>query len=326
MEENMSLINVVVPTYNEEENVGPLSEAIIKVIHDKLPEYDYEILFIDNHSTDNTRGVIRKLCDGNKKIKAIFNARNFGQIRSPFYGLLQSHGDCNIIMCADFQDPPELIYDFVKAWEKGYKIVIGIKSKSRESKLMYLLRSCYYKLIKRISAVEQIEQFTGFGLYDLDFIKVLRNLDDPDPYMRGIVAELGYERAEIEYTQPKRRSGHSKNNIFTLYDYAMVGITSYSKTFMRLATFLGFIMATLSMAVAIVFLILKLIFWNSFAAGMAPLLIGMFFIGSVQLFFIGILGEYILSINTRVMKRPLVVEESRLNFDKDDMNQKEDRK
>lgn len=311
----MNLINVVVPTYNEEENVEPLSRAIRQVITEKLPEYDYEIIFIDNYSTDSTRSRIEKLCKSDRRIKAIFNARNFGQIRSPFYGLIHSRGDCNIIMCADFQDPPDMIYDFVKAWEQGYKIVIGIKSKSRENPLMYWARSCYYRLIKKIAEVEQIEQFTGFGLYDRDFIKVLRNLDDPSPYMRGIVSELGYTRKEIQYTQPQRLHGKSKNNLFSLYDYAMIGITSYSKSAMRIATFIGFFMAGFSMVAAIIYLIMKLIFWNAFAAGMAPLLIGMFFIGAVQIFFIGILGEYILSINTRVMRRPLVVEERRINFD-----------
>ena len=310
----MSLINVVIPTYNEEENVAPLSDAIIKVISEKLPEYDYEIIFIDNYSKDKTRKVIYGLCDGNKKIKAIFNAKNFGQIRSPFYGLIQSTGDCNIIMCADFQDPPELIYDFVKGWENGSKIVIGIKSKSHENKLMYFFRSCYYGIIKKIAEVEQIAQFTGFGLYDKSFIDVLKKLEDPNPYMRGIIAELGFERAEVKYTQPKRLHGKSKNDFFSLYDYAMVGITSYSKALMRIATFVGFFLAGASIIAAIVYLILKLVYWNRFAAGMTPLIIGVFFMGAIQIFFIGILGEYILSINTRVMKRPLVVEEKRINF------------
>jgi len=310
----MSLINVVVPTYNEEENVTPLSEAIIKVISEKLPEYDYEIIFIDNYSQDNTRTVISGLCAGNKKIKAIFNAKNFGQIRSPFYGLIQSTGDCNILMCADFQDPPELIYDFVKGWENGSKIVIGIKSKSHENKLMYFFRSCYYGIIKKIAEVEQIAQFTGFGLYDKSFIDVLKKLEDPNPYMRGIIAELGFERAEVKYTQPKRLHGKSKNDFFSLYDYAMVGITSYSKALMRMATFVGFFLAGASIIAAIVYLILKFVYWNRFAAGMTPLIIGVFFMGAIQIFFIGILGEYILSINTRVMKRPLVVEEKRINF------------
>ena len=321
----MSLINVVVPTYNEVDNVVPLSEAIIRVITERLPEYDYEIIFIDNFSQDGTRERLQELCGGNKRIKAIFNAKNFGQIRSPFYGLLQARGDCNIIMCADFQDPPELIYDFVKAWEGGNKIVIGIKSKSQENRLMYFLRSAYYKMIKKIAEVEQIEHFTGFGLYDREFIKILRQIDDPNPYMRGIVAELGYKRKDIEYIQPKRLHGKTHNNFFSLYDYAMLGITSYSKAFLRVATFIGFIMAGLSMIAAITYLVLKLMFWNSFAAGMAPVLIGVFFIGSIQIFFIGILGEYILSINTRTMKRPLVVEEQRINFteEKDEKSEAE---
>jgi Glycosyltransferases involved in cell wall biogenesis len=310
----MSLINIVVPTYNEQDNVVPLSEAIIKIITEKLPEYDYEIIFIDNFSKDETRNRICELCKNNNKIKAIFNAKNFGQIRSPFYGLLQAHGDCNILMVADFQDPPEMIYNFVKEWENGHKIVVGIKSKSHESKFMYFMRSCYYHMIKRIAEVEQIEQFTGFGLYDKSFIEVLKNLDDPTPYMRGIVAELGYGRKEIEYTQPKRLHGKSKNNFFSLYDYAMIGITSYSKAFMRMATFIGFFLAGISALTGLIYFVLKLIFWDNFAAGMAPLLIGVFFIGAIQIFFIGILGEYIISINTRVMRRPLVVEEKRINF------------
>jgi glycosyltransferase involved in cell wall biosynthesis len=311
----MKKISVVVPCFNEEDNVEPLSEAIIENFKTKLTQYDYELVFIDNHSTDRTRQKLKEICAKNKKIKAIFNAKNFGQIRSPFHGLVQSTGDCSIIMCADFQDPPELIYDFVKAWEEGYRIVIGIKKTSQEHKLMYFLRSMYYKFIKKVSEVEQIEHFTGFGLYDKAFIEVLRRLDDPVPYMRGIVAELGFERKEIMYEQPLRRAGKSKNNFFSLYDYAMVGITSYSKSLMRVATFIGSIVSILSFIVGLVYLILKLILWANFPLGTAPLMIGIFFIGSIQLFFIGIIGEYILSINSRVMKRPLVVEESRINFD-----------
>jgi polyisoprenyl-phosphate glycosyltransferase len=310
----MPVINVVVPTFNEEDNVIPLCEALINVITKKLTDYDYRIIFIDNYSRDKTRSRIRDLCEKNRKIKAIFNASNFGQFRSPFYGLTQATGDCNVMMAADFQDPPELIYDFVKKWEEGYKVVIGIKSKSQENKLIYAFRSLYYKMIKKISDVEQIEHFTGFGLYDRAFINVIKELKDPNPYIRGIVSELGFQRTEVEFTQPKRLHGKSTNNFFTLYDCAMIGITSYSKTFMRMATFIGFALAGLSAVAAIVYLVMKLLFWNSFAAGMAPLLIGVFFIGAIQIFFIGILGEYILSINTRVMQRPLVIEEKRINF------------
>lgn len=279
------------------------------------PEYDYEILFIDNKSQDRTREIIRGICAEDRHVKAIFNVKNFGQFNSPFHGMLQTTGDCTICMCADFQDPPELIPRFVKAWEEGYKVVIGKKTRSRENPLMYALRGLYYKLIRRMSRCDQIEQFTGFGLYDRSFIQTLRELHDPQPYMRGLVAELGPERKEIEYEQPKRRAGKTHNNFFTLYDAAMVGFTSYTKAGLRLATFAGFLIAGLSFLVGLVYLVLKLLFWYSFTAGYAPMMIGIFFMGGVQLCFLGFLGEYVMSINTRVMDRPLVVEEERLNFD-----------
>lgn len=314
----MKKISVVVPTYNEQDNVELLTEAIINVFNEKLRSYDYEIIFIDNFSMDDTRKKIRKICDENKKVKAIFNAKNFGQIKSPFYGLLQATGDCAVLMCADFQEPPEVIPKFVKEWEKKYKIVIGIKEKSKESKIMYFFRSCYYKVIKKVADVEQIEHFSGFGLYDKQFIEVLRNLDDPMPYLRGIVSELGYERKEVPFEQANRKFGKSKNNIFTLYDYAMVGITAYTKVFLRLSTFLGFVISGISFVIGLVYLILKLVNWDSFQAGIAPMLLGVFFMGAIQLFFIGFLGEYILNINTRIMKRPLVIEDERLNFYSDE--------
>lgn len=310
----MKKISVVVPTYNEEDNVELLTEAIINVFNEKLNTYDYEIIFIDNFSKDNTRKKLRRICNENSRVKAIFNAKNFGQIRSPYYGLLQATGDCAVLMCADFQEPPEVIPEFVKEWENNYKIVIGIKAKSKESKLMYFFRSCYYKTIKKIADVEQIEHFSGFGLYDKKFIDVLRKLDDPMPYLRGIVAELGFERKEVLFEQANRRFGKSKNNIFSLYDYAMVGITAYTKTFLRLATFLGFTISGISFIIGLIYLILKLLNWDSFQAGVAPMLIGVFFMGAIQLFFIGFLGEYILNINTRIMKRPLVIEDERINF------------
>lgn len=312
----MKTISIMVPTYNEEENVLPLHEAIVKEFKENLPNYNYEILFIDNKSQDHTRDLIRQICKKDKHVKAIFNCQNFGQFNSPYYGLINTSGDCTINLCADFQDPVEMIHKFVEEWENGYKIVIGIKTKSKESKIMYFFRSLYYKLIKKFSDVEQIEHFTGFGLYDKDFINVLRNLDDSQPYMRGIVGELGYERKEIEYTQAKRLHGKTSNNWYKLYDAAMLGITSYTKIGMRLATILGFLLACICVIIAIVYLILKLCFWDNFAAGMSPLLIGMFLLGGIQIFFIGFLGEYIVNINARVMHRPLVVEEERINFDK----------
>lgn len=310
----MKKISVLVPTYNELENVKPLSEAICNVFETQLAEYDYEIVFIDNYSNDGTRAVIKDICKGNPKIKAIFNAKNFGHIRSPFYGMIQTTGDCTISLCADFQDPPEMIPKFVKEWENGYKIVIGIKSNSQENKLVYFLRSMYYKTIKKISDVQQIEHFTGFGLYDKAFIQVMSEIEDPMPYLRGIVAELGFKRKEIEYEQPKRKAGKTKNNWYTLYDIGMLGITSYSKVPLRMATMLGFVFSAISLLVALVYFILKLIFWDRFPAGTAPILIGIFLIGSIQIFFIGLVGEYILNMNTRIMKRPLVVEEERINF------------
>ena len=314
----MKKISVLIPCYNEAENVGPISRAVTEILEKELPQYDYELVFIDNDSTDGTRDIIRGLCADNPRIKAILNARNFGQFNSPYYGMLQVTGDCVIEMVADFQDPVEMIPKYIHEWEKGYKIVIGIKTSSKENRLMYWLRSCYYKTIKKLSDVEQIEHFTGSGLYDREFIEVLRNLDDPTPFLRGIVAELGYRRKEIPYEQPRRRAGKTHNNFYRLYDAAMLSVTSYTKAGLRLATIFGSICAVVSMIIALVYLVMKLIWWDRFPAGMAPMLIGMLFLGSVQLFFIGFLGEYIMSINQRVMKRPLGIEEERINFNEEE--------
>lgn len=311
----MKTISIVVPCYNEEENVEALADALREMFKKNLASYQYEIIFIDNDSKDKTREIIRRLCASDKRIKGIFNAKNFGQFNSPYYAMLQSTGDCTVLMAADFQDPVDMVPGFVKEWESGYKIVIGIKKSSQENKIMYWLRGCYYKLIKKLSNVEQIEQFTGFGLYDKRFIEVLRNLDDPTPFLRGIVAELGFHRKEIPYEQPLRRAGKTSNNFYKLYDAAMLSFTSYTKVGLRLATIFGGFCSAASMVVAIVYLVMKLMYWDRFVAGMAPLLISMLFLGSVQIFFIGVVGEYILSINSRVMKRPLVVEEERINFE-----------
>lgn len=307
----------MIPTYNERENARPIYEAVRDEILNELPEYDYEILFIDNKSQDGTREIIRGICAEDKNVRAIFNTKNFGQFNSPYYGILSTSGDCTVTICADFQDPVELIPIFVHEWEKGYKIVIGRKTKSQENKVMYFLRGFYYKLIKKMSSVEQIEQFTGFGLYDKSFVQTLRDLKDPTPFIRGIVAELGPERKEIEYTQPQRRAGKTHNNWYSLYDAAMLSFTSYTKAGMRLATFGGFAIAFLSFIVALGYLIAKLVSWNSFSAGYAPIIISIFFMGGVQLAFLGFMGEYIMSMNARIMNRPLVVEEERLNFDEE---------
>ncbi len=311
-------ISIMVPCYNEEENVVPLSEAVIATLEKDLPEYDYEILFIDNCSKDKTREKLILLCSKNKKIKAIFNTKNFGQFNSPYYGLCQTTGDCTICLCADFQDPIDMIPKFVHEWENGYKIVCGIKTSSKENKIMYFLRGVYYKTIKKMSEVEQIEQFTGFGLYDKSFIQVLRDLKDPTPFLRGIVAELGPERKEIPYEQQERRAGKTSNNWYRLYDAAMLSFTSYTKIGLRLATFIGFGLSAVSVVIAIVYFILKLLHWNDFPAGMTPILLGVFVIGSMQLFFIGLLGEYIMNMNARLMNRPLVIEQERINFDEDE--------
>ena len=310
----MKKIDILIPTFNEEENIILLVNELKKIFK-STPQYLWRIIFIDNSSTDSTRELIRSVCKENNNISAIFNSRNFGQIKSPYYGLTQCTGDAVILLYADFQDPPEMILEFAKEWENGYKIVIGKKTKSEENKLMYFLRKCYYKGIKKIADVEHIEQYTGFGLYDKEFIEILKKLDDPMPYLRGIVAELGFKRKEIQYTQNRRKYGKSKYNFYLLYDYGMLGITSYSKVVMRLATIFGFFSSGISLLVAVVYLILKLMYWDLFSAGTAPILIGVFFLGSIQLFFIGLLGEYILNINTRVMKRPLVIEEERINFE-----------
>lgn len=315
----MKKISVLIPCYNEVDNVEPISFAIANIMEEALSDYDYELLFIDNCSTDGTREKLEKICAGNHKIKAIFNVTNFGQFNSPFYGMCQTTGDCTICMCCDFQDPVELIPRFVQEWEKGHKIVSGIKTSSKENPIIYLLRSIYYKMIRNMSDTEMIEHFTGFGLYDKTFIDILRQLNDPVPFLRGIVAEYGhgFDRIDIEYEQPKRRFGKTHNNFYSLYDAAMLSITSYTKVGLRLATILGFISSGVSLLVALIYLVLKLTNWHNFQAGNAPIVIGIYVIGSIQLFFIGLLGEYILNINTRVIHRPLVVEERRINFEED---------
>ena len=310
----MKKISLVVPCYNEEANIEALHEAITEEFRTNLPGYDYELIFIDNDSKDHSRDIIRMLSVKDPHVKGILNAKNFGQFNSPYYGLLQMTGDCVITLACDFQDPVDMIHKFVAGWEEGYKIVIGVKTKSKENPLIYGLRTLYYKTIKRFSNVEMIMHYTGFGLYDKDFIEVLRKLDDPTPFLRGIVAEIGYRHLEIPYTQPKRRAGKSSNNFYRLYDGAMLSFTSYTKIGLRLATFIGFFGAFASFVIAIVYLVLKLTNWYGFEAGMAPLIILVAALGSLQLLFIGLIGEYILAINQRVMKRPLVVEEERVGI------------
>ncbi len=311
----MKKISIMVPCYNEEENVVPMSEALVAEL-EKLPQYDYEIIFIDNCSLDSTREKLRAICEGNKKIKAIFNSKNFGQFNSPYHGLCQTTGDCTISLCCDFQDPVDMIPKFIAEWEQGYKIVCGIKTSSKENKIMYTLRSIYYKTIRKFSKVEQIEHFTGFGLYDKSFIDVLRNLGDPTPFVRGIVAELGPKIKKLEYEQAERRAGKTSNNFASLYDAAMLSFTSYTKIGVRLSSFLGMFMCGASVLAAIIFGIIFAI--NPFAFDapwVAPIILTTTFVGGLVLFFIGFIGEYIMSMNARIMNRPLVIEEERINFD-----------
>lgn len=311
----MKKVSIMIPCYNEQDNVRPICNAVKNVLQGELPTYDYEILFIDNKSKDSTRTILRELCTEDKHVRAIFNMKNFGQFNSPYYGLCQTTGDCTILLCCDFQDPVELIPIMVHKWEDGHKVISMVKTSSKENRLMYFLRTVYYKLIHKMSNIEQIEHFTGFGLYDRSFIDVLRTLHDPTPFLRGIVAEYAPDHLEIPYEQQKRRAGKSSNNLFSLFDAAMLSFTSYTKVGMRLATFSGFIIAFLSFLVGLGFLIAKLVSWDSFTAGYAPTVIAIFFMGGLQLAFLGFLGEYVMAMNTRIMNRPLVVEEERLNFE-----------
>lgn len=314
METPKKHISVLTACYNEEENVAALIEAVAAVFK-KMPHYTYEHIFIDNSSADKTVSILREIAKTNKTVKIIVNTRNFGHIRSPFHGLVQCKGDAVISLVADFQDPPEMIEEFLSKWEEGYKIVIGIKKSSKENPLMFAVRKFFYNLLASASGSDAtIKNFTGFGLYDQQFISVLRDLDDPYPYFRGLVTELGFERFEIDYSQPERAGGKTKNNFFTLYDMAMLGFTNHSKLPLRLSAFIGFFSAIISLLVAIGYFVYKLMYWDTFQAGTAPMVIGVFFFSSVQLFFIGIIGEYIGAIHTQVRKRPLVIEKERINF------------
>jgi len=310
----LKLISVVTACFNEEENIREVYEQVRAVFID-LPQYEYEHIFIDNASKDRTVGILKGIAQEDHRVKIIVNTRNFGHIRSPYHALMQAKGDAVISIVADLQDPPIMIKKFIKKWEEGYKIVIGVKAQSEESPLFFAIRKAYYNLVGRLSEIELIKNFTGFGLYDQRVIETLRSIEDPYPYFRGLICDIGFERAVIEYIQPLRKRGFTKNNFYTLYDMAMLGITNHSKVPLRLATMTGFAVAFLNLIVALGYFVYKLIFWNSFTVGIAPLVIGLFFFASVQLFFIGIIGEYIGSIHTQVLKRPLVVEKERINFD-----------
>jgi len=313
----MKTISVTIPCWSEEKSVRQMYERLTKVFREKLPQYDYEIIYVDDYSPDNTRAEIRKLCLEDKHVKAVCNARNFGFTRNVFASLLYGRGDATFMLFGDLQDPPELLPQMVEKWEQGHKVVVGQKTKSKESRLMYSLRTLYYNIIGTLSDSKQIQHFNGFGLYDKAFIEVMRQIEDPMPYLKGLVAEFGMNICVVQYEQAESLRGKSGFNFMKYYDVAMMGITSYTKILMRIATFAGAILGLVSVCLAVFVFISKLLNWNAYPYGTAAILIGVFFIGAVQLFFIGILGEYILSINTRSMRRPLVVVGERLNFDEE---------
>ena len=310
----MKKISVLVPTFNEVGNVIPLSEAIVCQFRDHLPDYDYELVFIDNDSKDGTRDNLRKICASDPKIKAIFNAKNYGQFSSPYYGLLQATGDCVISMCADFQDPVELIPQYVREWEAGHKIVLGQKITSKESRTVYAMRSFYYRLLRKHSDVEFIEHVTGSGLYDREFIETLKKIDEPRPFLRGMVAEMGYNIKLVPYEQPKRRSGKSSNGLFGYYDAGMQGLTSYTKFGVRMAVFFGVLFTMASLAVSIGLGIYKIFNWDTFDIMGYAFSMAIFIVVSLQLLFIGVVGEYVINMNLQMKKRPLVIESERINF------------
>ncbi len=305
-------ISIVTPCYNEEENVDELHRRVAAVMA-TLP-YEYEHIYIDNASTDDTVKRIKAIASADSRVKLIVNARNFGHIKSPYYGLLQSGGDACVLIASDLQDPPEMIVEFVKKWEEGYKTVLAVKPESEESSLMFFIRNTYYRFITRISEVPLVPNATGAGLFDREVINILRDIHDPYPYFRGLLCEIGFPIATVPFKQPRRQRGITKNNFYTLYDIAMLGITNHSKVPLRLMAMSGFLLSFLSLLVAFAFLVAKLLYWNSFQLGAAPMLIGIFFFGAIQTFFIGVLGEYVASIHTQVRKMPLVVEAERVNF------------
>ena len=314
MTSDLPTITVLTPCYNEAENVQALYDRV-RAVFAQLPQYRYEHVFIDNASTDDTVTILKGIAARDRNVKIIVNTRNFGHVRSPYHALLQCRGDAVIGMAADLQDPPELIPLFLQKWREGYKVVLGVKAASEESALMAAIRRVGYKVIDRLSEVKQVRNNTGFGLYDKAFVAVLRRLPDPYPYFRGIVAELGFRYATVPYTQPQRVRGFTKNNLYTLYDLGVQGIVNHSRIPLRIATLIGFFSSVVSFIAALVYLVMKLLFWYNLPIGVAPVIIGLFCVASVQLFFLGVLGEYVGSIYTQVRNRPLVIEQERINFD-----------
>lgn len=310
----MKSVTILTPCYNEEQNVEEVYHRVRKAML-QVGRYRYEHLFIDNNSTDNTVAVLKRLAERDSNVKILVNARNFGQIRSPMYALTQARGDAVIGIVADLQDPPELIPQLIEKWEEGYYMVLCIKTTSQENSLMYWLRTKYYQTVQRIASVRTFQHFTGFGLYDRRAVDAVLSFNDPYPYFRGIIAEIGLPYYELVYDQPRRVRGLTKNNFYSLYDLAMLGVTNMSKVPLRVVTFTGFVSSLVSILAAGVYFLYKLLFWNNFQVGLAPLIIGLFFFGSVQMVSLGIIGEYVGAIHTHVQHRPYVIEKERVNFD-----------
>jgi polyisoprenyl-phosphate glycosyltransferase len=310
----MALITILTPCFNEQGNIPLVYARVKEIFEEELPQYCYEHLFIDNASTDGTLAELREIAGKDPRVKVIVNVRNFGHIRSPYYGLLQTNGDAVIGIVADLQDPPGLIPELIRKWEEGYKVVVAVKSRSDESLFMRSFRRVGYRVLNKISSLDLISDF-GFGLFDRAFVDVLRSIDDPYPYFRGMISEIGFPVARVEYRKPQRQHGRTKNNFLTLFDVAMLGLVKHSRMPMRLATLAGFGMSAISLMIAMGYLVAKLMFWDRFEFGQAPMLVGVYFFASVQIFFVGVLGEYVGAIHTQVRKLPLVVERERINFD-----------
>jgi len=309
-------ISIISSAYNEQDNVRELYTRVKNEMAKHADKYNYEQIVLDNASTDNTLEELRKIAAEDKNFKVIANARNFGHIRSPYYGILQCTGDAVVYLASDLQDPPELISDFLTKWEEGYKVVLAQKQQSKESMIFFIVRKTYYRILNLVndSGAQLLPNCTGFGLFDKEVVDQLRKLNDPYPYIRGLVCEFGYSHTTVPFTQPTRKRGLTKNNFYTLYDNAMLGFTNHSKMPLRLAAMCGFALGLISFILSIIYLVLKLLFWNRFPMGTAPLLLCVLFFSSVQLFFLGILGEYIGAILTQVFKRPPVIEKERINF------------
>jgi len=311
----MTFLSVVTGCFNEQDNLTEFYVRVCQTFASDLPDCTFELIVIDNASTDRSVEVLKCIAEKDKRVKVIVNNRNFGHIRSGYHALLQAKGEAVVGMASDLQDPPEMIPEFVKKWREGFKVVLAQKKTSQESAALFLARKIFYNTVSRLSDIELVKNTTGFGLYDRRVVDDIRRIGDPYPYLRGLICDLGYERALIPFDQPNRRRGITSQSFYTLWDMAMLGITNHSKVPLRLATFGGLIVAGLSLLVAVAYFIYKLLYWDSFQLGLAPLVIGIFFIGAVQLVFVGLLGEYIGSIHTQILRRPPVVEKERINFD-----------